>query len=41
MSNIDEIFKPENKSIRQIFGDTDAFYQIPDFLKLRNVSSKF
>ena len=29
MSNIDEIFKPENKSIKQIFGDTDAFYQMP------------
>ena len=29
MSSIDEIFKPENKSIKQIFGDTDAFYQMP------------
>lgn len=29
MSNIDEIFKPENKSIKQIFGDIDAFYQMP------------
>jgi uncharacterized protein with ParB-like and HNH nuclease domain len=29
MSNIDEIFKPENKSIKQIFGDSDAFYQMP------------
>jgi len=29
MSNIEEIFKPENKSIKQIFGDTDAFYQMP------------
>jgi uncharacterized protein with ParB-like and HNH nuclease domain len=29
MSNIDEIFKPENKNIKQIFGDTDAFYQMP------------
>ncbi len=27
--NVDEIFKPENKSIKQIFGDTDAFYQMP------------
>lgn len=27
--NDKEIFKPENKSIRQIFGDTDAFYQMP------------
>lgn len=29
MSNIEEIFKPENKSIKQIFGDSDAFYQMP------------
>lgn len=29
MSNIDEIFKPENKSIKQMFGDIDAFYQMP------------
>lgn len=29
MSNIDEIFKPENKSIKQIFGDINAFYQMP------------
>jgi len=29
MNNIDEIFKPENKSIEQIFGDRDAFYQMP------------
>lgn len=29
MNNIDEIFKPENKSIKQIFGDIDAFYQMP------------
>ena len=27
--NEKEIFKPENKSIRKIFGDTDAFYQMP------------
>lgn len=27
--NIDDIFKPENRSIKQIFGDTDAFYQMP------------
>lgn len=27
--NIDDIFKPETKSIKQIFGDTDAFYQMP------------
>lgn len=27
--NIEEIFKPETKSIKQIFGDTDAFYQMP------------
>ncbi len=25
----EEIFKPETKSIKQIFGDTDAFYQMP------------
>lgn len=29
MSQAEEIFKPENKSIKQIFGDTDAFYQMP------------
>lgn len=29
MSATDEIFKPENKTIKQIFGDTDAFYQMP------------
>jgi uncharacterized protein with ParB-like and HNH nuclease domain len=25
----EEIFKPDNKSIKQIFGDADAFYQMP------------
>ena len=25
----DEIFKPENKTIKQMFGDIDAFYQMP------------
>jgi len=25
----EEIFKPDNKSIKQIFGDSDAFYQMP------------
>ncbi len=29
MNNIEEIFKPESKSIKQIFGDIDAFYQMP------------
>lgn len=29
MSSAEEIFKPENKSIKQIFGDSDAFYQMP------------
>lgn len=26
---IEEVFKPDNKSIKQIFGDSDAFYQMP------------
>lgn len=26
-----EVFVPENKSIRKIFGDTDAFYEVPDY----------
>lgn len=29
MSTTDEIFKPENKTIKQMFGDIDAFYQMP------------
>ena len=27
-ANID-IFKPDNKTIKEIFGDTDAFYNMP------------
>lgn len=26
-----EIFKPESRTIREIFGDTKAFYQMPDY----------
>lgn len=29
MNTTKEIFNPENKSIKQIFGDSDAFYQMP------------
>lgn len=29
MNNVNEIFHPENKSIKQIFGDSDSFYQMP------------
>lgn len=29
MNNIDDVFKPENKTIKQIFGDVDAFYEMP------------
>ena len=29
--NTEDIFKPENKSVKQIFGDTDAFYHMPNY----------
>ena len=25
------IFKPEAKTIKQVFSDTDSYYQIPDY----------
>ena len=28
---IKELFKPQAKSIRQIFGDADSYYQVPDY----------
>lgn len=31
MDDIKELFKPQAKSIRQIFGDADSYYQIPDY----------
>ena len=29
--NEHEIFKPESKTIKQVFGDVTAFYQMPDY----------
>lgn len=31
MENIKELFKPQAKTIKQIFGDADSFYQVPDY----------
>ncbi len=29
--SVEEIFKPENQSLKKIFGNTDAFYQMPSY----------
>jgi hypothetical protein len=31
MENIRELFKPQAKTIKQIFGDADSYYQVPDY----------
>jgi uncharacterized protein with ParB-like and HNH nuclease domain len=31
MDNIRELFKPHAKTVKQIFGDADSYYQIPDY----------
>jgi uncharacterized protein with ParB-like and HNH nuclease domain len=31
MEILKEIFKPQAKTIKQIFGDADSYYQIPDY----------
>jgi uncharacterized protein with ParB-like and HNH nuclease domain len=31
MENIKELFKPQAKNIKQVFGDADSYYQIPDY----------
>lgn len=31
MDNIKELFKPQAKTVKQIFGDADSYYQIPDY----------
>ena len=31
MDDIKELFKPQTKNVKQIFGDADSYYQIPDY----------